>query len=81
LPFEDFGFAFIMVVKVTYNVYFARNFASTAPATRFPAADEPYFFPADAAILEKFLPFLPKSLPAAPAFAEYPFMVILLLLD
>src|SRR5258706_14095286 len=54
--------------------YLPRNFANTAPATRFPAAAEPYSFAALLAILEKFLPGLPMSLPAEAAFAEYDFV-------
>src|SRR6185312_518297 len=56
---------------ITRNVtYRLRSLFSTAPATRFPAAAEPYSRPAFAAILPKFFPGLPKSLPAAPALAE-----------
>ena len=49
---------------------FARCFARMAPATRLPAALDPYFLPALVAILEKFLPGLPMSLPARAALAE-----------
>src|SRR5258706_16196563 len=54
--------------------YLPRNFANTAPPTRFPAAAEPYSLAALEAILEKFLPGLPMSLPAEAAFAEYDFV-------
>jgi hypothetical protein len=49
---------------------FARCLARMAPATRLPAALDPYFLPALFAILEKFLPGLPMSLPERAAFAE-----------
>jgi len=53
------------------NYFFlARSFARAAPATRLPAALEPYLFAALDSILLKFLPRLPMSLPARADFAE-----------
>jgi hypothetical protein len=43
--------------------YWARCLARIAPATRLPAAFDPYFFPAFVAIFEKFLPSLPMCGP------------------
>jgi hypothetical protein len=45
----------------------ARCFARMAHATRVPAALDPYFLPALVAIMEKFLPGLPMSLPSRKA--------------
>ena len=50
--------------------FFARNLPKTAPATRLPAAFDPYFLPALASIFEKFFPRFPRSFPARADLAE-----------
>ena len=52
----------------------ARSFARAAPATRLPAAFEPYLFAALDSILLKFLPRVPMSLPARADFVNRVFL-------
>lgn len=66
-------YSFYLLVEA---YYFRLSFASIAPATLFPADALPYFFPALAAILAKFLPGFPISFPADARFAEYDLLIV-----